>query len=802
MSQDKGRKNRVRIDAAIRDKAMTTQLSVGMTDASDYCTFCERATEAIAYIDQTYFIALQLYKNSNEICASNTSTCPITNRANVSETSRVSGSPHPTITSEDVYRWMEDMNELSRRFTEHWMIHMMDIDNEAMLTAGDALGDRLPVPALSFCISSLACVSEAALSHALSSVSVQPERCTDPHTKVQKQQDPPESMDCKSDRVQAVPDDVNRQRQREERTRLRRRWKNVMFSELDGFKFDILTKGFLVQTDKKIYQYGPTDIIALLEAITHAWHRIEITQELLDLILAIRLRCGMLLRYGSPYVPDDPLSLRKISMYFRDPAKVASETVLCIPSSKFQIEVSQRVGAFLEVFWIEERHYPQWNRNSALSRIKRYRISNNITEATTSYGTGIPPEFDPVVGEIEVLTLLRRYAEEMSGSGTIRDSFSRIALSMSVGPGEERAFSARFPYMLVTVENILRRLRGRKFMAGVREYSMSDPVSILRSKLEKVKKEYDSDSLSSVQQTTDSCSSGKTHIPIGSRLWKKRRRSMDDVIADIACLCTFDLIMKSKYNVEWSARYVFTRTTYRQAIANGYIGEHTLLPVILIYGNTFDLIYAGHILKTNSLFESIAWWLEIIRVEYFGKISRKTESLEHEISVRELLYDIIPQRRVTSVQNNQSSRDTPSRGMNDKEIASDTTTDHSGDMSDSDAETVVVNGEQVVHDVDDVDTRTTTICTRQQQHIKTADEEVTMTAISVTTITRGEAEKEGMTMKYTQDIQQLCAVPTLGAGSYVTKTSGREVSTIEMSMISGIGSGGGDNTYEVNSLIF
>jgi hypothetical protein len=82
---------------------------------------------------------------------------------------------------------------------------------------------------------------------------------------------------------------------------------------------------------------------------------------------------------------------------------------------------------------------------------------------------------------------------------------------------------------------------------------------------------------------------------------------------EICVLLAFDALMKGRFQVPWRERFMVTRTSYRSAKRMGFLSA-TALPVVLLSSNSFDLLYAGRILRTASLLETIAWWLEILRI--------------------------------------------------------------------------------------------------------------------------------------------------------------------------------------------
>jgi hypothetical protein len=88
---------------------------------------------------------------------------------------------------------------------------------------------------------------------------------------------------------------------------------------------------------------------------------------------------------------------------------------------------------------------------------------------------------------------------------------------------------------------------------------------------------------------------------------------------EVAGLCAFDSFMIGKYTVAWRERFVVTRGNYRIADELGYLGS-TALPVLLVSANAFDLLFAGRILRTSSLFETIAWWLEVLRLAFGAEL--------------------------------------------------------------------------------------------------------------------------------------------------------------------------------------
>jgi len=565
--------------ATLRDKALEVVLPTALVDACDFARFVEGATAAMEFIDKTFVLATELADRDRE-----------------DDILELSFSPETLA---------DDMRCVSTAFTAYWMEHADEMLKEIDLSMDDACAERLPTATVAFNVVALADVSRRIL-HPSTHLSVSPEE--------------------------------------------------LVTSATTAESFESVRRQLLVQSVKPIVSYTPSDLTRAMDSLCRSWNRISVDASLLRYVAALRLRYGMLIRCASRKTDKE-------AQWFDDAIETTSGWYR-VPRVAFMEEMTHRFRAFTEIEWMRSVHGPAWTpedlcrrleisakRGAIVSTIRdvverghteeeeedigpsvqrdqpavmrESRVSRSLGCDRVSQSLGCDPitvaenkPFDRKFAATAVLKVLRDYAEIVKGGGTIYTTFRSCYLEYLICPGDDGVFRTRNPNMTPSTNNILIAFRGSKLYAEANHTTLDEPHEMLQSAID-----------------TDAAQTNNRRSRIDTR-------ASYTLAQEVMGLCTFDCLMKGRFNVGWRERYTITRATYRNAKARGHLTDVSL-PMLVVVANKYVVLYRGRLLETSSIFESIAWWLEIMRAETGGVLpttppqQTKMMSEEEEESARE-----------------------------------------------------------------------------------------------------------------------------------------------------------------------
>jgi len=354
------------------------------------------------------------------------------------------------------------------------------------------------------------------------------------------------------------------------------------FDDATALSFAPVRRQLLAQTPRRIREYGPSDLARALDALSHAWHRARVDDGVLAYARALRLRFGMLLRCAARRLPGDPPTPPADAALMTEPAPMPAGGEARLLAPEFVQEMTQRFRALAEMAWIRRCHGREWTREELRGAL----------DAAARMG-------EPESCAEQVMAMLRDYARATSGAGSVSEQVRACYLERWLGPGDEGAFLARNPnYCAVAArqlpaKHVVRACRGGKFFTAASHRSIEEPHEALDEGLALMRE--------------------RAGAAIGER-------SLARLHDEIFGLCAFDCLLKGgRYGVPWRDRFVVTRETYRAARDMGLLAAGAL-PVALSWASSWDLLWGGRILRTSSLFETVAWWLEIVRVTRGGEL--------------------------------------------------------------------------------------------------------------------------------------------------------------------------------------
>ena len=370
------------------------------------------------------------------------------------------------------------------------------------------------------------------------------------------------------------------------------------YDDVTAVAFPSVRRQLLAQTRKRIRDYTLRDLVRAMDRISHWWTRIRVDEEVFNYVLALRLRYAVLMRVATvwPIGPasadgadgadgargaPDPCGVDGAEL-LEEPAKLGPAHMASFPTLAFRQEMTHRFRALADHAWIEQRH-GAWT----------------PADLRAALGPAAWPEASggPARAECEVVKLLATYAEKVAGARTVADLYRRIYMEFMMGPGDDGVFKARYPNVQTSTKNAVKTTRGGKFFAAVFDRAALDPDRILRAAAQEFPGRADD---ADMMDTMNARSKASLH-------------------EEVAGLCAFHCLMESKHTLPWKERFVFSRGTYRTAERIGLLAPY---PVLLVASNTYDVLYRGKILKTTSLFASIAWWLEIMRVAHRAELPK------------------------------------------------------------------------------------------------------------------------------------------------------------------------------------
>jgi hypothetical protein len=483
--------------------------------------------------------------------------------------------PNPPESEEEIEVLKKSMLMLAEGYWYYWMEHFEEITNELELSSDDASPDRLPTSVVLITVISTAKATAFALGE------------------------------------------------------------NDTYREVTALSFNSIRKQLLAQTPKMIKDYTATDMIEAMDAISHAWNRVKVTDEIFEYIDALLIRFGVMMRCATIVgtgikkadgEDDDEDERSEASKFIIKSA----DSIYGLPRLKFREEMAYRFKSFTESRWILSKHSPEWSVTELASLL--YDHSLNLHDAKkkkkdseSSTGGGgesdliakkkrkivnerdvmeykrnpagngnrdvdEPRVFDPKKASRAVLEALCAYTKETKGSDTIAEAFRGKYMDYMVCPGDEGVFRVDNPTTTPSTKNVVKYRRGNRFYSATVETSLLDTQLILEAAIERI------------------YVSGRG---MSENAYCTRSDAL--VVEEIVGSCAMDCLMKGKYTVDWFDRFVITRSIYRSARQLGFLEERAV-PVIIIAANSYDVLFKGRLLRTSSLFESIAWWLEIIRV--------------------------------------------------------------------------------------------------------------------------------------------------------------------------------------------
>jgi hypothetical protein len=381
--------------------------------------------------------------------------------------------------------------------------------------------------------------------------------------------------------------------------------KNItQFRKLDALCFEGIARQGLAQSIRPICEYTATDLVWAFDALSRAWFFIEHSPSIDAYVLALTVRAGMFLRTCATMEEfGDDKTLRSTP---------SSEKVWCSPTRMFQSIIAARVCSFAGAAWrVNLYNHPTQDQFS------RFIVENAQTRAVAAAGPRrkpmrVPTPLDPRFGALNIAELLLRYCTESATSEVSADLFSKRMVDFSLRPGDQGVFVARHKHTSPTAGNIIRLIRGERFHREmeIRAKKIGPDVP-LKAAVERLRK-------------------GIGH-PCSSR---------SDALLDeeVAAICVLDTLFKNRYGVEWITDYFVTGQNHTALTESGAVptSETALadtdemclrLPRIAMLCNTFDVLYEGCRLRTRSVFESIAWWLDIVATVYGGSVP--THMQEH-----------------------------------------------------------------------------------------------------------------------------------------------------------------------------
>jgi hypothetical protein len=349
------------------------------------------------------------------------------------------------------------------------------------------------------------------------------------------------------------------------------------YDDVTALSFPSVRRQKLAQTRRKISEYGPSDLARAMDAVSHNWHRIDVDEDVFAYVNALRIRYGMLLRCGvtGEWPPAD---LRLLS----SPGVLATGVAARLPTIAFREEMTYRLRPFLDASWIKMLHPNFWT----YEELRRAIDDKRRTDAEPVRMT------DPERTAKEVMTLIRDYAKIVRGGGNVSEHVQKCYLDFMIGPGDYEVYHARNPINALAPKNVVKIMRSNKFLS----------VAMLKS----------------IEEPDDVLTEGLSALGDGRGRGGINRRSRVRIDDEIVGTCAFDALMKGRYGVPWRERFTVNRRTYRIASDLGLL--NAALPMVIVWTNKYDILWQGRIYRTSSEFETIAWWIEIVRVAHGGEL--------------------------------------------------------------------------------------------------------------------------------------------------------------------------------------
>lgn len=451
--------------------------------------------------------------------------------------------PEGIASAEEEARLRDDMLLFAESYNQYWMRHAEEMLAENDLSADDASADRLPTDVIAMTVITLAETAALALG--------------------------------------AFPD----------------------FERATANSFPSVRRQLLAQTPKLVCEYMPADLVRALDALCHAWQRIDVDGDVLSYVAALRLRFGMLVRCACVTPPGRTQSAANAKL-LTEPLRLSDGSAAALPTLEFRQEMTHRFRALADAMWIYERH-PRWTADALKADLRQHAGRRRLKIALRNGGVGgtqeiAPPMADPEAAALQVATRLRDYADIVRGGDTISEQYRNAYMEYMVGPGDEGVFRTRNPNVTASTKNVVKACRGAKFFAAASMRSTFEAEDTLTRAVARL---CAAAAAASARDSVD----------------EMNDRSRALLHEEIAALCAFHCLMKGRFNVAWRDRFTVSRTTYRTAEELGLLAADQL-PVLVVTTNSYDVLYNGRMMRTTSLFESIAWWLEIVRLVHGSEL--------------------------------------------------------------------------------------------------------------------------------------------------------------------------------------
>lgn len=441
-------------------------------------------------------------------------------------------------------------------FDRYWAKHRNEMKEESVLIGDDSSTDRLSSWVACFIVSTIALVASACIS-----------------TRILLH-------DIQSENIPVF--DASRS--------------GVPFTQLTASSFESVRDQRIAQSSKCISDYTVWDILEALEAIVHSWNRLLITDDIVKYGTALQLRFGILMmcitrddkKMECIRKSDDANLVNLIA------SKEGEKREYIMPSSRCIKEVAARLLPFSEMRVIS--HQNKIRRSPLL--VEFIGQQSNVIDGE-DFVTRINNTIDMKAAVLAVIETLTQYARETEQYGTISTVYRRKLQTALVNPGDPDVVEARHPRADASAKNIIKLLRGSRVFETMSAKSMIKPATVLASAINHIKEAFDKK---------------KKDIELHNM------RSIVTPEEEFAGLCAIGALVKGRFGLDWMSRFLVTRSTYRNARKLYGAGKSSALPVIITAWNTYDVYYHGTILRTTSLFESIAWWLAILNVDHHATI--------------------------------------------------------------------------------------------------------------------------------------------------------------------------------------
>lgn len=235
--------------------------------------------------------------------------------------------------------------------------------------------------------------------------------------------------------------------------------------------------------------------------------------------------------------------------------------------------------------------------------------------------------FDLFAGGKAMAHVLAQYAKNATAEPQIRTAFVQCYLSGLLGPGDAKVYVASVDTAghRATAHGAIEFAYGNRALCMLRDDSHHSGAASMLA---------DADMWYS---TRDSARSSSGAAAAAAPVQPPPGRTLDsiEIGAELAGLAAFDVMFRNHTGVDFRGHFVVPAHDLRasdvqtmsarafmesQTLAKSKRDLYTTIPLITIGCNTFDLIYHGYRIQTSNVYETLALWLVIIAVAYFGKV--------------------------------------------------------------------------------------------------------------------------------------------------------------------------------------